>query len=68
MIRRQNSQSATGANRLKGIFGMLRNTTAHAPKINKEDAEEVFTLPSLVRKRIDAAHMLSQVRAIHVLT
>ena len=40
---------------------MFRNTTAHAPKINwvvnKEDAEEVFTLLSLIHKRIDTAHM-----------
>lgn len=48
-------------NLIKGLFGMFRNPTAHAPKIswavNKEDAEEVFTLLSLVHKRIDAAHM-----------
>lgn len=48
------------ANLVKGTFGMFRNTTAHAPKINwavnKEDAEEVFTLLSLIHKRIDAAH------------
>jgi uncharacterized protein (TIGR02391 family) len=48
-------------NLVKGTFGMFRNTTAHAPKINwaiiKEDAEEVFTLLSLIHKRIDAAHM-----------
>jgi len=39
---------------------MFRNTTAHAPKIswavNREDAEEVFTLLSMIHKRIDAAH------------
>lgn len=54
------------ANLLKGIFGMFRNTTAHAPKINwavnKEDAEEVFTLLSLAHKRIDAANMPSRVK------
>ncbi|WP_298280522.1 TIGR02391 family protein [uncultured Bradyrhizobium sp.] len=48
-------------NIVKGIFGMFRNTTAHAPKISwvvdKDDAEEVFTLLSLVHKRIDAAHI-----------
>jgi uncharacterized protein (TIGR02391 family) len=46
---------------VKGLFGMFRNTTAHAPKINwaidKDDAEEVFTLLSLVHKKIDLAHM-----------
>jgi uncharacterized protein (TIGR02391 family) len=49
------------ANLVKGLFGMFRNPTAHAPKIswavNKEDAEEVFTLLSLVHKRIDGANM-----------
>jgi uncharacterized protein (TIGR02391 family) len=49
------------ANIVKGLFGMFRNPTAHVPKIswavNKEDAEEVFTLLSLVHKRIDAANM-----------
>ena len=49
------------ANLVKGMFGMFRNPTAHAPKINwavnKEDAEEVFTLLSMMHKRIDAAHM-----------
>jgi uncharacterized protein (TIGR02391 family) len=55
------------ANLVKGIFGMFRNTTAHAPKIvwavNKEDAEEVFTLLSLVHKRIDSAHMPTRASA-----
>lgn len=58
---REKSEQRGFANLVKGIFAMFRNTTAHAPKItwavNKEDAEEVFTLLSLVHKRIDAAHM-----------
>lgn len=49
------------ANIVKGLFGMFRNPTAHAPRIawavNKDDAEEVFTLLSLVHKRLDVAHM-----------
>ena len=49
------------ANLVKGLFGMFRNPTAHARKItwavNREDAEEVFTLLSMAHKRIDAAHM-----------
>jgi uncharacterized protein (TIGR02391 family) len=48
------------ANLVKGLFGMFRNPTAHAPKIswaiNKDDAEEVFTVLSLVHKRIDGGH------------
>jgi uncharacterized protein (TIGR02391 family) len=47
------------ANIVKGVFGMFRNPPAHAPKIacavNREDAEEAFTLLSMIHKRIDAA-------------
>jgi uncharacterized protein (TIGR02391 family) len=55
----EKSEQRGFANVVKGLFGMFRNTTAHAPKIawaiDKDDAEEVFTLLSLVHKRIDAA-------------
>ena len=54
----EKSEQRGFVNLVKGLFGMFRNPTAHAPKIswavNKEDAEEVFTLLSLVHKRIDA--------------
>jgi uncharacterized protein (TIGR02391 family) len=57
----EKSEQKGFSNLVKGMFGMFRNTTAHAPKItwavDKNDAEEVFTLLSLVHKRIDAAHM-----------
>lgn len=57
----EKSEQRGFANLVKGTFGMFRNTTAHAPKINwavnKEDAEEVLTLLSLIHKRIDAARM-----------
>jgi uncharacterized protein (TIGR02391 family) len=57
----EKSEQRGFTNLVKGMFGMFRNTTAHAPKITwaiqKDDAEEVFTLLSLVHKRIDAAHM-----------
>ena len=57
----ERSEQRGFANLVKGMFGMFRNTTAHAPKINwavnKADAEDVFTLLSLIHKRIDAAHM-----------
>jgi uncharacterized protein (TIGR02391 family) len=61
----ERSEQRGFANLVKGMFGMFRNTTAHAPKItwaiDKDDAEEVFTLLSLVHKRIDAAHILPRV-------
>lgn len=45
------------ANLLKGMFGMFRNTTAHAPKIkweiNESDAMDMFSLISLIHRRLD---------------
>ena len=47
------------ANLLKGMFGMFRNTTAHAPKIkweiNEEDALDMLSLISLIHRRLDNA-------------
>ena len=55
----EKSEQKGFANLIKGAFGMFRNTTAHAPKIswavNRDDAEEVFILLSMIHKRIDAA-------------
>ena len=46
-------------NLLKGLFGMFRNTTAHAPKImwsiEEEDALDILSLVSLVHRRLDKA-------------
>jgi uncharacterized protein (TIGR02391 family) len=53
------------ANLLRGTFGMFRNTTAHEARIKwpmtKEDAEDLFSLVSLIHRRLDAAHMPSRV-------
>ena len=61
----EKSEQRGFSNLVRGTFGMFRNTTAHAPKItwavNKGDAEEVFTLLSLIHKRIDAASMPARV-------
>jgi uncharacterized protein (TIGR02391 family) len=61
----EKSEQRGFVNLVKGMFGMFRNPTAHAPKIawavNREDAEEVFTLLSMIHKRIDSAHMPSRV-------
>lgn len=44
----------------KGIFGMFRNPTAHAPKISwnmdKADAEDLMSLLSLAHRRLDRAN------------
>ena len=49
-------------NLLKGIFGMFRNTTAHAPKIkwpiNEQDALDLMSLISYVHRRLDEAKVL----------
>ena len=46
-------------NLLKGLFGMFRNPTAHAPKImwsiKEEDALDILSLVSLVHRRLDKA-------------
>jgi len=45
-------------NLMKGLFGVFRNTTAHAPKIhwpiNEQDALDVLTLASLIHRRLDS--------------
>ena len=55
----EKSEQRGFVNLIKGAFGMFRNPTAHIPKIswavNRADAEEVFTLLSMIHKRIDAA-------------
>lgn len=44
-------------NLVKGLFGMFRNTTAHAPKIkwpiNEHDALDSLTLASLIHRKLD---------------
>lgn len=45
----------------KGIFGMFRNPTAHAPKVvwkmEKTDAEDLMSLLSLAHRRLDQARV-----------
>jgi len=57
----EKSEQKGFANLLRGTFGMFRNTTAHEARINwpmtKDDAEDLFSLVSLVHRRLDAAHM-----------
>ncbi len=57
----ERSEQKGFVNLVKGLLGMFRNPTAHAPRItwavSKDDAEEVFTLLSLVHKRIDSSIM-----------
>ncbi|MGF6545785.1 TIGR02391 family protein [Paraburkholderia youngii] len=55
----QRSEQRGFANLVKGVFGMFRNTTAHAPRVNwnmtRNDAEDLPTLASLIHRRLDAA-------------
>lgn len=52
-------------NLIKGLFGVFRNTTAHAPKIkwliNEQDAIDMLTLVSLIHRRLDQA-VLTQLK------
>lgn len=47
------------ANLIKGVFGMFRNTTAHAPKITwnitEEDALDILSTISLIHRKLDKA-------------
>jgi uncharacterized protein (TIGR02391 family) len=49
------------ANLVKGIFGMFRNPTAHAPRVqwqmDRKDAEDLLSAVSLIHRRIDSSHL-----------
>ena len=55
----EKSEQRGFVNLLRGMIGMFRNTTAHEARINwtitKDDAEDLFSLVSLVHRRLDAA-------------
>jgi len=57
----ERSEQRGFANLLRGIVGMFRNPTAHAPRIHwsmtKDDAEDLLSLVSLVHRRLDASHI-----------
>ena len=50
------------ANLLRGLFGMFRNTLAHAPKIqwemSEQDALDIMSLASLCHRRLDRAQKI----------
>lgn len=55
----EQSEQKGYANFLKGIFGMFRNTTAHAPKIHwnisEQDALDLLVMASFAHRKLDAA-------------
>jgi len=55
----QRSEHLGLANMIKGLFGLIRNPTAHTPKIKfvieEEEALDIMTTISLVHKRLDRA-------------
>lgn len=61
----EKSEQKGFASLVRGTYGMYRNTTAHEAKINwtmsKADAEDLFSLVSLIHRRIDAAVMIPRV-------
>jgi len=52
------------ANLLIGLFGAIRNPTAHAPKViwamPEQDAIDVFALLSFVHRKLDSAVKLER--------
>ena len=55
----EQKEQAGFSNLLKGIFGVFRNHTAHAPKIhwavNRQDAVDALTIISYAHRRLDEA-------------
>lgn len=53
----EKSEQKGFSNFVKGLFGMFRNTTAHAPKIvwqiSEDEALDIMTTVSLIHKKID---------------
>lgn len=61
----EKSEQSGFLNLLKGIFGMFRNVTAHAAKIEwpiqEEEAYDLLTLVSLVHKKLDKASVIRRI-------
>ncbi len=53
-------------NLIKGIFGVFRNVTAHAPRItwtiNEQDALDLFVLASFIHRRLDGTVVVPKAR------
>lgn len=53
----EQSEQKGFSNLIKGVFGMFRNTTAHAPKvvwtITEDEALDIMTTISLIHKKLD---------------
>lgn len=57
----ERSEQSGFANLIRGTFGMFRNPTAHEARVrwpmNKEDAEDILTVVSLIHRKLDVSHM-----------
>lgn len=55
----ERSEQTGLATLMKGLFGVFRNPTAHAPKVrwatSRKDALDVLTLASMLHRRLDSA-------------
>ena len=60
------SEQGGFGNLVRGAFGMFRNVTAHEARIlwvmDREDAEDLLSLASLIHRRLDAARSLERSR------
>ncbi|MCL5961893.1 MAG: TIGR02391 family protein [Chloroflexi bacterium] len=61
----ERSEQRGFTNLLKGVFGIFRNVTAHAPKVawpvNEQDALDLLSLLSYVHRRLDSAVVVPRV-------
>lgn len=57
----ERSEQRGFANLVRGVVGMFRNPTAHAPRVHwpmtREDAEDLLSMASLIHRRLDQARM-----------
>ena len=55
----EKSEQTGFMNLVKGLFGMFRNTTAHAPKITwkieEQDALDILSMTSMIHRRLELA-------------
>ena len=62
----ERSEQTGFANFLKGIFGLFRNVTAHAPKVawivDKREAMDALTIISYAHRRLDEATLVPKSR------
>lgn len=66
----EKSEQAGFANLIKGLFGVFRNVTAHAPKIKwpieEQDALDLLTLASYIHRKLDKAIVVPKPKSLEL--